>query len=91
MANIEIFIAGCSLCDDAVKTVQETACPNCTVTVHDLREGCATMECREKAQQYGIARVPTVVVDGRIAGCCGQGKVDAARLRSMSVGPGSPA
>jgi hypothetical protein len=39
MANIEVFIAGCPLCDEAVRTVNETACPNCTVTVYDLRQG----------------------------------------------------
>ena len=87
MAKIEVFIAGCPLCDEAEKTVKETACPNCEVTVYDLREGCETRECRKKAEEYGITRVPAVVVDGKLAACCtGTGKVDAATLRSMGVG-----
>ncbi|MFY9234188.1 MAG: thioredoxin family protein [Fimbriimonadaceae bacterium] len=87
MPNIEVFIAGCPLCDEAVRTVNETACSKCTVTVYDLREGCETMECRERAQKYGVTRVPTVVVDGQIAGCCkGSSKVDIAILRAMGVG-----
>jgi DNA-binding transcriptional MerR regulator len=86
MANIEVFIAGCPLCDEAVRTVRETACPNCTVTVYDLLEGCETMECREKAAAYGIARVPAVVVDGKLCLCCEGNKVNAADLRAAGVG-----
>lgn len=87
MAKIEVFIAGCPLCDDAVRVVKKTACPNCAVTIYDLREGCETNECRDKAQQYGISRVPAVVVDGKLAECCrGSGKVDSQVLRSMGVG-----
>ena len=88
MANIEVFIAGCPLCDEAVKTVKEAACPNCTITVYDLREGCETMECREKARAYGVTRVPAVVVDGKLCSCCEGSKVNAADLHAAGVGAG---
>lgn len=88
MAKIEVFIAGCPLCDEAVRTVKETACPNCTVTVYDLREGCETNECREKAAEYGISRVPAVVVDGKLCSCCEGSKVNANDLRAAGVGRG---
>lgn len=68
--QVEVFTAGCPLCDDTVKLVQELACEHCEVQVHDLREGCDTNECREKASEYGITRVPTVVVDGKLVDCC---------------------
>lgn len=84
--KVEVFTAGCPLCDDAVKTVKEIACESCEVIVYDLREGCATMECREKAKQYGVVRVPTVVVDGKIAGCCQGNGVDANALRATGIG-----
>ncbi|MDX2212255.1 MAG: thioredoxin family protein [Oculatellaceae cyanobacterium bins.114] len=67
---IEVFTAGCPLCDETVKLVRELACTSCEIQVWDLREGCSTNECREKANQYGIHRVPAVVVDGKLAGCC---------------------
>jgi hypothetical protein len=86
MAKIEIFIAGCPLCDDAVKTVRETACPNSEITVYDLLEGCATNLCREKAAQYEVNRVPAVVVDGRLCSCCEGSKVNAEDLRAAGVG-----
>lgn len=88
MTKIEVFIAGCPLCDEAVKTVRETACPNCEITVYDLREGCATDECWDNAQQYGIARLPAVVVDGKLASCCEGSKVNPDQLRAAGAGRG---
>lgn len=84
--TVEVFTAGCPLCDEATKLVQSLACPNCDVKVYDLREGCATQECRDLAQRYGMKTVPTVVVDGQIADCCRTGGVDEASLRALGVG-----
>jgi len=67
---VEVFTAGCPLCDEAFKLINSLACDNCEIKVWNLREGCATNECRDKAQQYGIHRVPAVVVDGQLAECC---------------------
>ncbi len=83
---VEVFTSGCPLCDEAVKLVQSITCSNCEVKVYDLREGCATNECRDLAQRYGIKSVPTVVVDGKIADCCRVGGVDEASLRALGVG-----
>ena len=76
MANrrVEVFSAGCPICDETVKLVKGLACENYDVRVYNLSEGCATDECREKAAQYGIYRVPAVVVDGRLVECCGNQK-----------------
>ncbi len=67
---VEVFTAGCPLCDETVKLVRELACQNCDIQIYDLREGCVTNECREKASHYGIHRVPAVVVNGKLAECC---------------------
>ncbi len=84
--QVEVFVAGCPLCDDAVQLVKKVACPSCEVTVYDLRAGCATNECRDRARQYGVVRVPTVVVNGQIADCCRGSAVDEAALRALGVG-----
>lgn len=84
--QVEVFVAGCPLCDEAVQLVQRMACPSCEVTVYDLREGCATDECRDKAKQYGVVRVPTVVVNGQIADCCRGRAVDEGAVRALGVG-----
>ncbi|MBI2860736.1 MAG: thioredoxin family protein [Chloroflexi bacterium] len=87
--NVEVFTAGCPLCDEAVSMVRELACESCEVTVYDLRQGCATNECREKAARYGIHRVPAVVVDGRLADCCSaQSPVSRQALQEAGIGRG---
>lgn len=86
---VEVFTAGCPLCDEAVKLVRELACSNCEVQVYDLHEGCATNECREKANQYGINRVPAIVVDGKLAECCShQQPVSREVLIAAGIGQG---
>lgn len=79
--QVEVFTAGCAICEPAVQLVQELACPDCEVTVHDLRESGI-----EKARQYGITRVPTVVVNGTIAACCQDGGVDRQQLQAAGIG-----
>lgn len=34
--QIEIFTAGCPVCEPAVALVKEMTCPDCEVTVHNL-------------------------------------------------------
>lgn len=84
MAKIEVFTAGCPLCEEALKTVRETACPNCEVTVYNLNDG----QGKAEAERYGVTRVPTVVVNGKIAGCCEGSGVNADDLRAAGVGAG---
>ena len=36
LRKVEVFTAGCSLCDDAVQLVQKLTCPSCTVEVLDM-------------------------------------------------------
>lgn len=67
---VEVFTAECPLCDSTVELVRELASANCDVQVWDLREGCGTNECQEKVTQYGIHRIPAVIVDGELAECC---------------------
>lgn len=86
---VEVFTAGCPLCDETVKLVRELACSNSKVQIYDLREGCATNSCREKAAQYGIHRVPAVVVDGQLAECCSnQQPVSRELLVAAGIGQG---
>lgn len=58
--SVEVFTAGCPLCDPAVRLVEEMACSDCEVTIHAV----------EWAGAHGITRVPAVVVDGRLLSCC---------------------
>ena len=79
--GVEVFTAGCPFCEPVVQLVQELACPDCEVTVHDVREAGA-----ETAREYGVTRVPTVVVDGTIAACCQTGPVSPEQLQAAGIG-----
>lgn len=87
--TVEVFIAGCPLCDETVKLVQELSCSNCDVQIWDLRSELATDAGLEKAAQYGIHRVPAVVVNGRLAECCqNQEPISREQLVAAGVGQG---
>lgn len=79
---VEVFVAGCPCCDDAVRLVRNLACESCDVQILDMR---ADKSAQAKAKEYGVKRVPAVVVNGRLAECC-QGSVEAETLRSLGVG-----
>ena len=79
--TVEVFTAGCPLCDETVALVKKLSCPSCDVKVYNLKEG-----GMDKVKQYGISSVPTVVVDGKIAECCKRGKPTEADLRAAGIG-----
>ncbi|HYW20787.1 MAG TPA: thioredoxin family protein [Nodularia sp. (in: cyanobacteria)] len=75
--QIEIFTADCPLCDETVQMVQELACPNCEVSVYNLRQE------QEKAQQYGINAVPAIAINGILVL---SGKPNLEQLQAVGVG-----
>jgi len=79
---IEVFTAGCGLCDETVKLVQSIACTSCDIEVLDMHDAAIAA----KAQSYGIRRVPSVVVDGRLADCCAARGPDEALLWAAGIG-----
>jgi len=80
--KIEVFTAGCPVCDEAVKLVNSIACQSCEVTVLDMNQP----EVSERAKNLGIRSVPAVVVDGKLADCCTGRGPDEATLKSCGVG-----
>lgn len=79
--RIEVFTAGCPLCDETVALVNKLTCPSCQVTVYDLRTNGL-----EQAKRYGVNSVPTVVVDNRILDCCSRSKPTEAELKAAGIG-----
>ena len=80
--KIEVFSAGCPLCDEAEKTVRNLACPSCDVTVLNMNEP----ETMERAKQLGVQSVPAVAVDGKLAGCCAGRGINAEALQDAGLG-----
>ena len=80
--KIEIFSAGCPVCDEAIKTVERTACSSSETEVLDMHQP----DVAARAEQLGISRVPAILIDGKLAECCSLGKVDEQVLRAAGVG-----
>lgn len=80
--KIEIFSAGCPVCDEVIQTVGRIACPSCETEVLDMNEP----DVATRAKQLGISRVPAILIDGKLAECCAAGAVDEQVLRAAGVG-----
>lgn len=80
--QIEVFSAGCFACDDAVKMINDVACPSCEVMVLDMSDA----DVASRAKSLGIRSVPAVVIDGKLADCCTGRGPDEATLRAAGVG-----
>jgi glutaredoxin len=64
--HIEVFSAGCPVCNEAIAMVKRNACPSCEVTVLDMKDQAVAT----RAERLGVRSVPAVVIDGKLADCC---------------------
>ena len=80
--KIEIFSAGCGLCEETVAMVRRSACASCEIEVLDMRDA----DVAAKAMQYGVRTVPAVAVEGQLAACCAGSGPDEASLRAVGIG-----
>jgi len=81
--QVEIFTAGCPLCEPVVELVRRIACASCDVTVYNLKDD---PQAEARARAAGVHRVPMVLVDGKPAECCQTGPVTEAGLRAAGIG-----
>lgn len=80
--TVEIFSAGCAVCDELVRRVNAIACPSCDVVVLDMQQP----DVVERAKSLGVASVPAVAIDGALADCCAGKGPDEAALRAAGLG-----
>ena len=83
---IEVFSAGCSVCEETIAMVKRVACQSCEVTVLDMQDP----EVARRARSVGIWSVPAVVMDGTLAACCSGRGPDEATLRAAGLGQALP-
>lgn len=81
--KVEVFTAGCPICEPAVELVRRIAGSDDDVTIHDVN---SDPQAAARARAANVTRLPTVLVDGRPAGCCQMGPVTEADLRAAGVG-----
>ncbi len=83
--KVEVFTSGCPICEPVVELVNKEACPSCEVIIYDLNKGSDANIGRQKAKEYGVTRVPSVVVDAKLLECCKIGTVSEQALREAGV------
>lgn len=80
--KVEIFSAGCAVCQDAIELVKRIACPSCDVAVLDMNDS----DVAKRAKALGIRAVPAVVIDGALAECCSDSGIDEQALKRAGIG-----
>lgn len=80
--NVEVFSAGCPVCDDTLALIRKMACGSCKVTVLDTRDA----RVAARARDLGVRSVPAVVIDGRLADCCAGRGPDEQTLGAAGIG-----
>jgi glutaredoxin len=64
--TIEIYSAGCPICQDTIEMVKRITGPDHEVKVHEMPHG----NTAAQAKTLGIRSLPAVVIDGNLASCC---------------------
>jgi glutaredoxin len=80
--HIEVFSAGCPVCNEAIAMVKRNACPSCEVTVLDMKDQAVAT----RAERLGVRSVPAVVIDGKLADCCTGRGPDEKILKAAGLG-----
>ena len=80
--KVEIFSAGCAVCDELVERVRGMACPSCDVVVLDMKQP----DVVKRAKELRVSSIPAVAIDGALADCCAGRGPDGAALRAAGLG-----
>jgi hypothetical protein len=80
--KVEVFTAGCAVCQGVVEMVNELACPNCDVTIYNLNRNGGV----DEAKVYGVTALPSVVVNGALLECCKRSSITKADLKAAGIG-----
>ena len=80
--KVDVFTAGCVVCQGVVEMVNELACPHCDVAIFNLNKN----EGVEEAKAYGVTALPSVVVNGQLLECCKRSVITKEDLKAAGIG-----
>ena len=80
--KVEVFSAGCAVCDEVIDAVKREAGSSSEVIVHDMKN----IQVARRAKELGVRPVPAVVIDGKLASCCAGRGVDIQVLKNAGLG-----
>ena len=84
--QIDIFTAGCPVCEPVVTLVKETACENCEIAIHNLSEQNENTDGITKMKKYGVKMLPAVAVNGKLIDCCKNVEITKEDLVNAGIG-----
>lgn len=84
--TIEVFTAGCLVCQPTVDFVKSMACSSCEVVIYDLSNPSETKVCQDKVKKYGIKRLPAIAVNGKLLSCYEDEEISAEELVNAGIG-----
>jgi len=80
--KIEVFSAGCPVCEETIALINRLACSSCEVSVLNVNDRAVAA----RAKRLGIRSVPAVAIDGVLADCCAGRGPDESTLRAAGLG-----
>jgi hypothetical protein len=80
--QVEIFTAGCPVCEPVVELVKDTASSNCEITIYNLSE----ISNHSVYKKYNIKRLPAIAVNGKLLECCKKIEITKEDLISAGIG-----
>ncbi|MEQ8289809.1 MAG: glutaredoxin domain-containing protein [Gammaproteobacteria bacterium] len=80
--KVEIFSAGCPVCQETIDLVNELACASCEIIIHDTHDA----DIQSRIKELGIRTVPAVAINGVLADCCKETGVDVEELKAVGLG-----
>ncbi len=80
--KVEVYSAGCPVCNDAVEMVRRISCKDCEINVLDMKDHAVA----KRAKSLGIRSVPAIVINGKLADCCAGRGPDEATLKAAGLG-----
>ena len=80
--QVEVFSAGCPVCEETIDLVNSIACSSCEVTVLNMND----KDVARRAKKLGVRSVPAAAIDGKLADCCAGRGPDEATLRAAGLG-----
>ncbi|NOX24602.1 MAG: hypothetical protein GXP59_00490 [Deltaproteobacteria bacterium] len=80
--KIEIFSAGCPLCEETIEMVNRLSCSSCEVEIVDMKD----IKGATRARELNVRTVPAVAINGKLAECCANNGPDEAILRGAGLG-----
>lgn len=80
--KVEVFSAGCAVCDQTVGMIKLWSGPYDEIIIHDTTD----VQVAKRAKSLGVRTVPAVVIDGTLTGCCAGNGCDESILRAHGLG-----